>query len=205
MMSNQTDVPGAKPISSSGGGGGGGRYLKNKRQRNRTLTFGLRDVFLPTSMSGGANTNNSSNNVNTANRKSNSSSVVEDSSSSSVGSDPGICLQFTGEDSSGGSNARSEEELSDADSLELNLKMFDLNKDEEPDAEDEDNDDDDDINISRETDISLAFVAESATVHSYIASRGQREKEEEIYEVLPARIAVRKKKTKPPQTRANAL
>ena len=66
-----------------------------------------------------------------------------------------------------------DEALSVADSLEINLKLFDIKQ--------------------REEAVSLAFVQESATVHSYIASRGQREKEEEIYEVLPPTIAVRKK------------
>ena len=42
-----------------------------------------------------------------------------------------------------------------------------------------------------EEDISMAQICRSRVVHSYIASRGQREKEVEIYEHLPAYILLR--------------
>ena len=38
---------------------------------------------------------------------------------------------------------------------------------------------------------SFAFLNESKVIHTYIASRGQREKECEIYEVLPAVVWVK--------------
>ena len=36
--------------------------------------------------------------------------------------------------------------------------------------------------------VSLAFIRSSAVTHSYIAARGQRERETEVYEVIPATI-----------------
>ena len=36
--------------------------------------------------------------------------------------------------------------------------------------------------------VSLAFIRTSAVTHSYIAARGQRERETEVYEVIPATI-----------------
>lgn len=61
------------------------------------------------------------------------------------------------------------QEASEADSLEVDARMF-APKDSDP--------------------ADCGWVQ-----HSYIASRGQREREEEIYEVLPATIRVKKKKT----------
>ena len=40
--------------------------------------------------------------------------------------------------------------------------------------------------------VSLAHIDESKTMHSYIASRGQREREEDIYEVVPPKIHILK-------------
>ena len=38
--------------------------------------------------------------------------------------------------------------------------------------------------------LSLAFIQNNAIIHQYVASRGQREKEIEIYEVLPTTIRI---------------
>ena len=40
--------------------------------------------------------------------------------------------------------------------------------------------------------VSLAHIDDSKTMHSYIASRGQREREEDIYEVVPPKLRIRK-------------
>ena len=42
--------------------------------------------------------------------------------------------------------------------------------------------------LSREEAISLAYIKNNMVIHKYIASRGQREKETDIYEVFPHRI-----------------
>ena len=47
--------------------------------------------------------------------------------------------------------------------------------------------------LGHEEAVSLAYIDESRTVHKYIASRGQREKEQEIYEVRPPCLHVTKK------------
>ena len=107
-----------------------------------------------------------------------------------MNSDPGICLQFTSSSNGGDSSptvrsttSEDSEDVSDVDSLEdVNLKLFDQQ--------------------SAEAQISLALVEETATVHRYIASRGQREREEEIYEVLPATIEKKKKNKKTKKKRA---
>lgn len=131
--------------------------LRAKRQRNRTLTMGINEpIIIPKEEK----------------KQESTSSLEENSNNSSSGSDPGICLQFNTEVSS----SSSDDETSIADSLEINLTLFDKKEEDE------------------ETAVSLAFVEESATVHKYIASRGQREKEEEIYEVLPPTIAIKKGK-----------
>ena len=41
--------------------------------------------------------------------------------------------------------------------------------------------------------LSLAFIRSSAVQHQYVASRGQRERETEIYEVLPPTLLVRRR------------
>lgn len=41
--------------------------------------------------------------------------------------------------------------------------------------------------------LSLAFIRTSAVQHQYVASRGQRERETEIYEVLPPTLLVRRR------------
>ena len=46
------------------------------------------------------------------------------------------------------------------------------------------------INFQREEAISMKYIDQCLTVHKYIASRGQREKEQEIYEVLPSVIKI---------------
>ena len=154
----------------------GGRFLKNKRQRNRTLTLGALDEAFP------LKSDQDRGNKKPAEEKE-QKRIGEDSS---LNSDPGICLQFTSSSNGGDSSptVRSttttddSEEVSDVDSLEdVNLKLFDQQS-------------------AAEAQISLALVEESATVHRYIASRGQREREEEIYEVLPATIEKRKKTKK---------
>ena len=45
----------------------------------------------------------------------------------------------------------------------------------------------------KEEALSMAYIDESKTVHSYIASRGQRECEQEIYEVRPPCLRVTKR------------
>jgi hypothetical protein len=42
--------------------------------------------------------------------------------------------------------------------------------------------------VEGEEAISLAYIQNSKVVHKYIASRGQREKETDIYEVLPSKM-----------------
>ena len=49
------------------------------------------------------------------------------------------------------------------------------------------------IGVGHEEAVSLAYIDESRTVHKYIASRGQREKEQEIYEMRPPCLHVTKK------------
>ena len=44
--------------------------------------------------------------------------------------------------------------------------------------------------------LSLAFIQNNAVIHQYVASRGQREKEIEIYEVLPSTIKMSKHRHK---------
>mgnify|MGYP007015715414 CR=1 FL=1 len=44
--------------------------------------------------------------------------------------------------------------------------------------------------------LSLAFIRTSAVQHQYVASRGQRERETEIYEVLPPTLLVRRRSIK---------
>jgi hypothetical protein len=43
----------------------------------------------------------------------------------------------------------------------------------------------------------------SVTTHSYIASRDQREREEDIYEVKPSTMTIKKQKKKTPQHHQN--
>ena len=45
-----------------------------------------------------------------------------------------------------------------------------------------------------EEDLSFQILRETATVHKYVASRGQREREEDIYEVLPSTVIMVKSK-----------
>ena len=48
-------------------------------------------------------------------------------------------------------------------------------------------------NLSQDEEtISLAFIKTSAIVHRYVASRGQRERETEIYELVPTTIDIRR-------------
>ena len=177
MNKNQTNSAESNntPVATAEKSSTGGRYLKNKRQRNRTLTMGIQEMFLPKEPSAAP-----ASTAPQSQRSSSLASIHNDDGHSSSGSDPGICLQFgsttSGSNARSSTSASSDDDVSVTDSLELNLQLFD-DKD-------------------KEEAISLAFVEESAAVHSYIASRGQREKEEEIYEVLPTRIAIQKKKSK---------
>ena len=189
--------------SSSSGSNSGKIFAKNKRQRNRTQTVGIQDIFQAADelrMEEGEEEDDEE-----------EEEPRKESTNSSSGSDPGICLQFPSEtttgssdDSDRGNKDEDEEEeeedddddeeievedfdsLSDSDSLEINLKLFREGRDLEDDDEVVE-----DVKAASEEAISLAFVQESATVHSYIASRGQREREQEIYEVLPPTITLK--------------
>ena len=44
-----------------------------------------------------------------------------------------------------------------------------------------------------EEDLSFQILRDSETVHKYVASRGQREREEDIYEVLPPSVVIMSK------------
>ena len=48
--------------------------------------------------------------------------------------------------------------------------------------------------VLHEETISLAFIQANAVIHKYVASRGQRERETDIYEVLPTTISVPRQK-----------
>ena len=87
------------------------------------------------------------------------------------------------------------DESSTADSLDLDMDFFEMKQKrrgildglEIVDDEEEEGDD-----LGSKEEVSLAVIRDSAVVHNYIASRGQREREQEIYEVLPARVTLLK-------------
>ena len=52
--------------------------------------------------------------------------------------------------------------------------------------------------------LSLSFIKSNAIIHQYVASRGQREKEIEIYEVLPTTIIKTKQRHPPPSSSSSS-
>ena len=47
------------------------------------------------------------------------------------------------------------------------------------------------IRLMNEEDLSFQILRETETIHKYVASRGQREREQEIYEVLPSVLVIK--------------
>ena len=146
--------------------------MKNKRRRNRTLTLGGHEMFLPATTDQEQVKDIQSNP---------SGETVGDYNPNPSGlspgsSDPGICLKFGSSSDDDEANSHNDKAGSvSADSLDddVDLELFEAGE--------------------REDAVSLAFLEESATVHKYIASRGQREKEQEIYEVVPSTILIKQK------------
>ena len=52
--------------------------------------------------------------------------------------------------------------------------------------------------------LSLAFIRTSAVQHQYVASRGQRERETEIYEVVPPTLLVRRRSLRQARARSSS-
>lgn len=52
--------------------------------------------------------------------------------------------------------------------------------------------------------LSLAFIRTSAVQHQYVASRGQRERETEIYEVVPPTLLVRRRSIRHARARSSS-
>lgn len=155
------------------------RYIKNKQGRHRTTTVNLHELFPdhPDNKPDPVPTETVLNETLSPGKSASSIGSFGDDS----GSDPGICLL---QEEEGTSTPKSDSgQISEVDSLDLELQLFDLgSKDRSETEESPDN----------ETDLSMAYVTEAATIHSYIASRGQREREEEIYEVIPSMIPIQK-------------
>ena len=126
-------------------------------------------------------------------------------------SDPGICMDSgSGDDtktsSSNGQHSSSSSGIADGDSVKTETASNDSGHDEKT-VERVGGSDSAHSSTSpsssspasslsglgHEEAVSLAYIDESRTVHKYIASRGQREKEQEIYEVRPPCLHVTKK------------
>ncbi|TRY70372.1 hypothetical protein TCAL_04486 [Tigriopus californicus] len=164
------------------------RYIKNKQGRHRTTTVNIHDLF-PDHPDNEAEPTPPET-VLTEKLSPGKSASSIGSFGDDSGSDPGICLL---QEEEGNSTPKSDSgQVSEVDSLDLEMQLFDLGSKERSETEE---------SQDNETDLSLAYVTEAATIHSYIASRGQREREEEIYEVIPSMIPIQKAGIEPQRDR----